>query len=172
MPRYPDGLGEFHERDRPVRRMVNWIALFGLLALLVLAATGLLGGGSRPVTSVRTPAADLAVKTPSVLRSGMFFEAEIQARVKQPVAKPVLAISESYWRDITINTILPAATGEKSEEGMVLLEFDAMEAGDVLTLKIDGQINPSLFAGTHGRIELRDDERLLAAIPLELTVLP
>lgn len=172
MPRYPDGLDAFHERDRPVRRMVNWIALLGLLALLVLAATGLLGGGSRPVSSARTPAADLAVKTPSVLRSGMFFEAEIQARAKQLVAKPVLAISESYWRDITINTILPAATGEKSKDGMVLLEFDAMDAGDVLTLKIDGQINPSLFAGTQGRIELRDGERRLAAIPLELTVLP
>ena len=172
MPRYPDGLGAFHERDRPVRRMVNWIALFGLLALLVLAATGLLGGGSRPVSSVRTPAADLAVKTPSVLRSGMFFEAQIRMNAKQPITKPVLAISESYWRDITINTILPAATGEKSEDGMVLLEFEAMDAGDVLTLKIDGQINPSLFAGTQGRIELRDGERVLAAVPVGMTVLP
>ena len=44
--------------------------------------------------------------------------------------------------------------------------------GETLDIKIDGQINPSLFAGTQGRIELRDGERVLAAVPVEMTVLP
>lgn len=171
-PRYPDGLAQSHERERPVRRAMNLIGVFALLALLVFAMTGVLGGGPRPVLSAQAPAGELSIKAPDVLRSGMFFEIGVEVRANRAIGKPVIAISESYWRDITINTVEPAPAGEKSEERMFLFEYDPMAPGDVLLLKFDGQINPSLFAGTSGRIELRDDKETVAAIPLELTVLP
>jgi hypothetical protein len=171
-PRYPDGLAQSHERDRPVRRAANWLGLFVLLALLVVAMTGVLGGGPRPVLAAQAPAAELRIKTPDVLRSGMFFEIAVEARARRAIGKPVLAISESYWRDITINTLEPAPASEKSEERMFVFEYDPLAPGDVLLVKFDGQINPSLFGGTAGRIELRDGERTIATIPLEMTVLP
>ena len=169
---YPDGLEQEHERDRPVRRVLNWIGVIALVGLLGVAMTGVLGGGSRPVFEAETAAADLHVKTPAVLRSGMFFETAIEARARVPIAKPVLAISESYWRDITINTTEPQAASEKSEERMFLFEYEPLAPGDVLRVKFDGQLNPSLFGGTAGRIELRDDKRVLASIPLRLRVMP
>lgn len=170
--RYPDGLHADHERARPWRKAMNWIGIFILLALLAVAMTGVLGGGKRPVTTVERPIADLRVKTPATLRSGMFFETDIEVRAREAIAKPVLAVSESYWRDITINTTQPAATSETSEQGMFLFEYEPMAPGDVLKIKFDGQLNPSLFGGTAGRFELRDDERVIAAIPAELTVMP
>lgn len=148
------------------------MALIGLTGLLALAASGLLGGGSRPVLAAKGPQAELRIKTPAVMRSGMFFETLVEVRARQAIAKPVLAISESYWRDITINTIEPAPASEDSETAMFLFEYEPMEAGDQLRVKFDGQINPSLFAGTAGRIELRDDTRTIASLPLDLTVLP
>ncbi len=169
---YPDGLGPDHEGDRPTRRAVNRIALIGLMGLLALAATGLLGGGSRPVLAAKGPQAELQIKTPGVMRSGMFLETQVDVRARQAIAKPVLAISESYWRDITINTVEPSPASEDSKAGMFLFEYEPMEAGDLLRVKFDGQINPSLFAGTQGRIELRDDKRTIVSIPLDLTVLP
>lgn len=171
-PRYPDGLEPTHERERPVRMAANWVGVLVLLTLLVVAMTGALGGGPRPVLAAQAPAAELRIKTPDVLRSGMFFEIAVEARARQAIAKPVLAISESYWRDITINTVEPAPASEKSEERMFLFEYDPLAPGDVLLVKFDGQINPSLFGGTAGRIELRDGQRAIATIPLELAVLP
>lgn len=169
---YPDGLQPEHERARPFWNTLNWIGVFVLFALLAVAMTGVLGGGSRPVTEALGATADIRVKTPAVLRSGMFFETEVEVRAHRAIAKPVLAVSDSYWRDITINTTQPQATGETSEQGMFLFEYEPMAAGDVLRIKFDGQLNPSLFAGNEGQVELRDGKRVLARLPLALRVMP
>ena len=52
------------------------------------------------------------------------------------------------------------------------MEFDALEAGDAFEVMIDGQVNPDLFGGTRGRIELLDGDTRLAAMPLKLEVRP
>lgn len=155
-----------------MRRWLNWAALFVLAALMIAALAGLLGGQRAMNHLVETPAARLTVETPAIMRSGVFFETRVLVEATAPIAKPVVGVSASYWRDITINTTEPQAASEKSEQGMFLFEYDALEPGDVLEIKFDGQINPSLLAGTQGEIVLRDDERPIASIPLELTVLP
>jgi hypothetical protein len=172
MTAYPDGIDAGNESPHPVRHVLNWLSFALLLALLAVALSGALGGSSRPVTTADAPAAALSVKAPAVIRNGMFFEVAVDVAARRAIAKPVLAVSESYWRDITINTTEPQAASEKSERGMFLFEYDAMKPGDVLRVKFDGQINPSLFGGTAGRIELRDDKTPIASIPLQTRVLP
>ena len=50
--------------------------------------------------------------------------------------------------------------------------FNEGEAGDTLHVKVDGQINPPLFAGTSGAIFLYDGDRRLGRMPLSIKVFP
>ncbi len=166
----PDGIDPTHAEGRGAG--LNWISLAVLSVLMLAALLGVFGGGKvRPVT-VDGNAAQLIVATPRVIRNGEFFETRIQVTARQPIGKAVIAIPASLWRDMTINTMIPAPGEEKAEKGAFRFDYGAMKPGDVLDIKIDGQINPPLFAGTSGTIILHDGERPIAEIPLSITVLP
>ena len=58
------------------------------------------------------------------------------------------------------------------KDGAFRFDYGPLKAGETLDIQIDGQINPPLFAGTHGRVAVFDGERELVGIPLRITVLP
>lgn len=167
---FPDGIAARNLDGRGARW--NWVSL-AVLALVMLAAMlGAFGGGaSRPVVA-KAGAASLTVAVPRTIRNGEFFEMRVRIEARQPIARAVLVVPTSLWRDMTINTMIPAPSQEKAEHGAFRFDYGGLKAGDVLDIKIDGQINPRLFAGTRGAIELADDGRTLARIPLHIRVLP
>ncbi|MDC7808744.1 hypothetical protein [Sphingomonas koreensis] len=171
---YPDGIDPGHAEVRGFggRGQRRWIAL-ALLSLLMLAALlGLFGGGKIRRMVAEGPDVRLELSTSRVIRNGEFFEMRVRIIARRPVEKAVLAVPTSLWRDMTINTIIPAASEEKFEGNAFRFEYGALEPGETLDIKIDGQINPPLFLGTSGRVVVLDDARELAVIPLEITVLP
>ena len=167
---FPDGIAQADADGRGAR--LNWISLAVLGAVMLAALLGALGGGKARSIAADAPAARLEVHTPRVLRNGMFFETRIHVAAKAPIADAVIVIPASLWRDMTVNTMIPAPSEEKAEKGNFRFSYRAMKPGDTLDIKIDGQINPPLFAGNSGSIALHDGERTIAAIPVEITVLP
>lgn len=139
---------------------------------MLAALLGVFGGGKARSIAADTPAARLEVHTPRVLRNGMFFETRVHLAAKAPIADAVVVVPASLWRDMTVNTMIPAPSEEKSEKGAFRFSYGAMKPGDTLDIKIDGQINPPLFAGNSGRIALHDGDRSLAHVPINFTVLP
>lgn len=167
---FPDGIDR-HNLDE-VRPGWNWLSLLVLSAVMLAALLGVFGGGkTRPLVATGA-AAQLTVTTPRTIRNGEFFEMRVRIAAKQPIGKAVLVVPATLWRDMTVNTMIPAAAEEKAEGGRFQFHYGAMQAGDVLDVKIDGQINPPLFAGTAGAIELADDRRTIVAVPLTIRVLP
>jgi hypothetical protein len=170
---YPEGLGEEHTRRQSfIQHYLGWLALGLLGALLALSLTGLLGGHPNPTLTADGDRAELAVNMPHVLRSGEFFEMRFRVLAKQPIAKPVLAVSHSYLRDLTLNTFKPSPAEESSDGKFYRMEFEPLEAGESFEVMVDGQVNPDLFGGTSGTIEVLDGETRLNAIPLKLEVRP
>lgn len=167
---YPDGITSADADGRGAR--FNWVSLAVLGAVMLAALLGAFGGGKARSVIAETPAAQLEVHTPRVLRNGMFFETRIQVTVKAPIADAVIVIPAALWRDMTINTMIPAPGEEKAEKGAFRFSYGALRPGDVLDIKVDGQINPPLFAGNSGSVELHDGERPLSRVPVAITVLP
>ncbi len=170
---YPEGIEERHVAER------GWlhdyaspliILLFG--ALIAAAVAGLLGGTRSAARTVDAAAASLTVQTPTTLRSGLFFEMRIVVEAKAPIADAVIALPPGLWRDMTINTNIPAATEEAYEGEAFAFHYGPLAAGERIEVKYDGQINPPLFAGTRGSVTLRDGDRDLASVPLSIAVLP
>lgn len=169
----PEGITDYHfttgARRPLVRGLVPLVILGGLM---VAALLGVFGGVSNTVTRVIGPAATLTVDAPATLRNGEFFEMRVQVQASAPIAEPVIAVSPGYWRELTINTMIPAASDEEHKDGLFRFTYPALASGATMEFKVDGQVNPSRFGGTDGTITLFDGEREVARIPLHLRVLP
>ncbi|PCG16137.1 MULTISPECIES: hypothetical protein [Sphingomonas] len=169
---YPDGLQADHTVRRRRAAYATPVAMLLLGGVLMLALTGMLGGARSPAMRADAPDAVLTVKTPRTLRSGLFFETIVTVAARRPIADAVVAVPPALWRDMTINTQLPAAETEAFRDGRWHLHYGPLAAGERLEVKIDGQINPPLTIGTRGDVTLLDGERELARVPVTMRVLP
>jgi hypothetical protein len=170
--RYPDGITESHLRAGHWHRRASPLSFIILAVLVLIAASGALGGLPNPSLSAAGPNARLTLEAPQTARSGMVFEMRMRIDAAAAIAKPIVAVSPGYWRELTINTMIPAAADESYGSGGYRFAYAPLAAGDTLRIKVDGQINPALVGGTAGRIALYDGETLLAALPVRMEVRP
>jgi len=169
----PDGISPRHlEQARPVHALSHWLPLLILGALMIAALAGLFGGWPNERKSALRNGASLAVEAPQILRAGEFFEIWIDIRADRTIEKPTLAISAPYLRNLTVNTVMPGAEEEAYSGGAFTLTYGRLEPGDLLRVKLDGQVNPTLAGGHDGWMELREGDMRLVRVPLELEILP
>ena len=169
--RPPQGISEEHWR--PVsgwRRHASpaSLVIFGLVIGLSLA--GLLGHERTWATS--NAGTRLQVHAPEIIRSGEFFEMRIRVESDAPLSELAIGVEQSLWEDFTVNTLIPAATDEASEDGEFRFTFAELPAGTPFLLKFDLQINPDIVGGNAGAITLYDGGHELASVPISIMVLP
>jgi hypothetical protein len=168
---FPDGIGESNQRPVGGARLTVLRAVL-VGAVLLAALFGVVGGAPTAERRVETPAAAMRVHVPNPIRNGMFVEWRVAVSARQPIGDAVIAISAPLWEDMTINSLVPAASEEKYKGGDFLFHFGPLEQGEPLLFKIDGQVNPPSLGARRGKIRLLDGERELAAMPIELKVIP
>jgi len=171
--RFPDGLDASDAKAvSGLRAHASLMAFIVLGGLIATAMTGLLGGRPSPVNIVSTPAASLEVKLAQPLRSGVFFETHLRVHARRDIAEPVIGIDATLWRDLTINSHIPAAADESFKEGQYRFKYAPLKAGDTLEIKIDGQTNPPLVGYLAGSLTLLDGDHRLTETRLSVPVLP
>jgi hypothetical protein len=147
-------------------------ATFLLLGLIVTAGLfGLFGGYDHNSASESADAA-LEISGPSIIRNGEYDEMTIEMTAKRPMGNAVLEMDAAFWREMTINTMIPAPQREELRDGTMRFEFGPLDAGETAQFKIDSQVNPHRFGASAGRFVLLDGDRPLAAMARELTVMP
>jgi hypothetical protein len=168
----PFGIAPRHLQPHGPRRLRSLLVLLFIGLPLAAALLGLLGGGRERTASAASPAARLTVETPAILRSGNWFEMQVVAEPRADVADLTIAIDEPLWRHLSIDTMVPDAETSQAVGGRFAYAFGPVRKGERFVLKLDGQIQPRWFRRQAGRIALRDGERMLAEVPLVITVLP
>lgn len=170
---FPDGLDPGHAiPPKGLRAHASPLAFVLLGGVIATAMTGLLGGAPAPVAVVAAPAASLAVKQARPLRSGLMFETHIRVVARRAIARPMIGVDAALWHDLTINSQIPAASDESFRKGQYRFAYPALEPGEVLEIKIDGQTNPPLVGRLAGTITLLDGDTPLAETHLSVPVLP
>lgn len=168
----PTGIERRHVAERRgLRSHASPLALV-LLALVVGAGVFGVYGAERVQTSSGT-SATLTVDAPYRIRNGEFFEMRLTVEARASIDEAVVAVDAELWRDMTVNTLIPAPTEEEAVDGEFRFSFGALEAGDRLDVKVDLQINPDHPMRTNrGAIRLLDGEEPIAEVEYELGVLP
>ena len=171
--RYPDGLAASHAAPRRgLHANAGLVSIVVLGALMLAALSGVLAGARSTARVVEAPAARIVVQTPERLRNGEFFETRLSVTARADIADATIAVPATLWRDMTINTMIPAAGEEAFQDGAFRFRYGPLKADDTLELKFDGQINPPLTLGTSGEFALYDGDRRLGAVPMRIRVLP
>jgi hypothetical protein len=81
-------------------------------------------------------------------------------------------LAGGWVEGMQVNSIEPAPVGEASRRGRVVLSYDALEAGDVLRVWLQFEVNPTNVGRRSYAVELDDAERPVARLAPPLTVLP
>lgn len=168
----PDGLDEYHTQPhRGPAKHASVLSVILLGAILATAATGVLGG--RTTTIARENAAiNAEIEVPTILRNGEFFEMRIKIDARRRIDKLGLGVGSQIWRDVTLNTMIPAAAQETYQNGAYLLTFGRIESGSRFVVKVDAQINPSRRGAAEGPVDILDGNTVLLSVPLRIKVLP
>lgn len=170
---YPDGLRHVHAAPTGgLGAHANLLSILVLGALMAVAMTGLLAGDRTRVRDFEAAGARVTLSVPETLRNGEFFEMRLTLTATAPIADATIALPPALWRDMTINTMIPAAGEEEHKDGQFRFRYGALKPGEMLEIKIDGQINPPLTIGTAGEVALYDGGRRLGALPVAIRVLP
>ncbi len=167
----PDGISEEHARP-PAGWRHNAsplsLAVFGLVVALGLA--GILGHERE--WRAEAAGVSLRVHSPETIRNGEFFEMRISVASEEPIGELAIGVEQALWEDMTVNTLIPAATEEESADGEFRLAFAELEPGTTFLLKADLQVNPDILGGNDGTITVYDGEEALVETPVSIAVLP
>jgi hypothetical protein len=167
----PQGIEEEHWR--PVAGWRRHASPLSLVVFGVVVALGLSGFlGHERDWSASNAGTRLSVHAPEVIRSGEFFEMRIRVEATEPLSELAVGVDQALWEDITVNTLIPAATDEVSEDGEFRFTFAELPAETPFLLKFDLQINPDIVGGNQGAITVYDGDRELTSVNVDMTVLP
>lgn len=168
---FPDGIAE--DNVRPIEGWRRKASPLGLVVFGVIVAVALSGWLGRERTwSAEGEGTALEVHAPEIIRNGEFLEMRVRIVSDRPIEELVIGIEESLWEDITVNTMIPAASEESSEDGEARFTFAELPAGTAFLFKVDMQVNPDILVGNDGTLTVYDGEAELVATDLSIAVLP
>jgi hypothetical protein len=150
----------------------RWAFILLFLAVAVVALFNVFGQrGTRAVAEA--PAAKLEVSGPNRLRGGLYYQSLITVRARQAIEHPQLVLNRSWLDGLTINTTEPQASQESATGGGNLaLQYDKLDAGDVLRVWLQYQVNPTTVTHRTQVLELDDGPRKLVTLRRKFTVFP
>lgn len=169
---HPEGIERRHVR---ATRRARFAGLpLGMIGLGVLLAASILGLFGREASrSASGDGASVAVHGPASIRNGEFFEMTVTVEADRDLEEVVLLVGEDVWRDVTVNTFIPAPSEETFGDGSFRFAFGELRAGERLLVKIDCQVNPDHTpSANRGRVTIADGETELVAVEYVMEVLP
>lgn len=146
----------------------------GLAVLGLVALAALLGAfGQRSTTTVAAGRkATLSVEAPTRLRGGLLFQARFQIDAKQRLAHPKLIIASGWLEAMTLNTVVPTPLSEDSSADALSMSFEALPAGQTLTVWTAWQVNPTNVGRNDEDVALFDGSIPIASLDRTVTVFP
>ena len=152
-------------------RWMTPLTMLLLGSIVVFGLSGLAGGRDQRDTQ-RSAEATLVIEGPTVIRNGEYDEMLLTMQAHRPLTNLALEIDADYWRDLTINTMIPAPEAESVKDGVMRFEFGALDAGSTASFKFDAQVNPHRFGPSQGDFKLMDGDREIARLSRSLRVMP
>lgn len=152
------------------KRSASPLPLFVFGAVVLVGLLGLLG--RERDFRAEGNGVDLNVHAPEIIRNGEFFEMRIRVESSEPIDELVIGVGDGLWEDITVNTMIPAATEEEHAGGEFRFTFAGLEPNAPFLFKVDLQVNPDILGGNDGPVTVYDGERELASADVSITVLP
>jgi hypothetical protein len=142
-----------------------------MVAVVVLALLDVFG--QQPSESAATTSrAVVRLSAPKAVRGGLFFQSRVDIRAVEAIDHPRLVLDPGWLEGMQFNSIEPAPVGEAPRGRRVVFSYDALKAGDTMTIWLQFEVNPTNVGRRAYGIELDDAETPVARLARDLTVFP
>lgn len=145
------------------------LLLFGAVPILALFDVF---GQASTIDHASSPTASLTVDSPSHVRSGLIFTAQITVQTTAAVKDMQLTLDQGWFEGITFNGIVPQPSNETAANGRVLFDFGSLPAHTRFPLWLSLQANPTNIGRHPQAVTLSDGETKIMTIHRTLTVFP
>jgi hypothetical protein len=168
---FPDGIDDSHARPLAGwRRHASPLSLVAFGIVVFLALFGVLGHERQ--WDAADGGTSLSVHMPETIRNGEFFEIRVTVTSAEPIGELGIGFDQALWEDMTVNTMIPAATDEASEDGEFRFTFAELPPGTPFLFKVDLQVNPDILGGNEGLVTVYNGDVPLTEVPVSIAVLP
>jgi hypothetical protein len=170
----PIGIGrdrhlELQGRSRHVWERRGALLLFAAVPILALLNVF----GQATTTNVgRSPTASLTVESPSHIRSGIIFTAQITVRTTDDVKDMQLSLDRGWFESMTFNGIVPQPSNESVSNGRIIFDFGPVPANAKFPIWISLAANPTNVGRHPQSVTLSDGENEIMTVHRTLTVFP
>lgn len=174
MTALPDQLDRKHHLEVESRDLEKWLPRAGMVVLLAFVALALANVfGQKVETATATAAAaDLELEAPSAVRPGLVYEVQLTIMAHQALEEPALVLENGWFDGFTINTMSPDSASWVQRDGLNVLTYDPVAAGDELVVRFQYQVNPTTFGTRDQRVALEDGGSPILAIDHDTVVFP
>ena len=93
-------------------------------------------------------------------------------RARRDLPHPRLVLEQGWFEGLQVNSTHPTPVSEASRQGRVVLSYPKLDAGDLLRVWVQFQVNPTNPGSRAFDVELDDAELPVAHISRTLTSLP
>jgi hypothetical protein len=170
----PDQLDRKQHVDLERRDLERWLVGAGTVLFAAFLGLGLANvfGQRVETTSVQAAAADLEVKAPTAVRSGLIYEVQFTVRAHTALEEPTLVLDSGWWDGFTVNTMSPDTKDWTQRDGRQVLSYDAVPAETELVVRLQYQVNPTTMGTREQDVVLEDGGTPILALDHETTVFP
>lgn len=174
MTALPDRLDRKQHVDLEGGDLERWLPRAGIVLLAAFLVAGLANvfGQRVQTTSVEGAAADLEVKAPPAVRSGLIYEVQFTVLAHRGLEEPTLVLDDGWFDGFTINTMSPDTKDWTQRDGRQLLSYGAVPAGAELVVRLQYQVNPTTMGTREQDVALEDNGETIATLNHETTVFP
>ena len=127
-----------------------------LLAAFLVVGLANVFGQKVETSSARAAAADLEVKAPTAVRSGVIYEVQFTVTAHRALEEPTLVLDSGWFDGFTINTMSPDTKDWVMRDGLNVMSYDAVPAGSELVVRLQYQVNPTTFGTRDQGVVLED----------------
>jgi hypothetical protein len=160
--------------DLEERGLERWLLAAGLLLLAAFIGAGLANVFGQRVQTTRATAAaaELEVKTPDAVRSGLIYEAQFTITAHRRLEEPTLVLDSGWFDGFTINTTSPDTKEWVMRDGRNVLSYDPVPAGAELVVRLQYQVYPTTFGNRDQDVVFEDAGTRILALDHATTVFP
>ena len=170
----PDLLDRKRHVDLEKSSLEPWLQRAGVvvLAALLVAALANVFGQKVETASATAAAAELEVEAPSAVRSGLIYEVQFTITAHRALDEPTLVLDSGWFDGFTINTFSPDTADWVQRDGLNLLSYGPLAAGDVLVVRLQYQVNPTMVGRRDQGVALEDGGSPILTLDHDVTVFP
>ncbi|HVT21199.1 MAG TPA: hypothetical protein VHE57_07420 [Mycobacteriales bacterium] len=161
--------------DDRAGRIGLWIrrAAMCLLTAVVGIALANVVGQRATIAHASSPRADLTVRAPDTVRPGLLFQAKISVTAHDALPNAQVVLSSGWLDGMTINTIEPSPSTERSGPGgSLVFDLGALQPGQTWVEYIEYQVNPTSISRRHQTITVLSNTAPVVDLQRTMTVIP